>query len=129
MPAETINIRQEAESGMQYTVRRRLTKAGYVSSGYVHFPPGCEGLVDVRVSLEIDGSEVPIFPIPDLETSTPQYIAIDAFTLPFPVDRDIAKDSLLIVEIRNGDADNDHNITVLAYWYEKKPEGGALPFP
>jgi len=121
MPADTINIAQDAESGQQYTIRRVVTKKGYLSSGFIHFPPGCFGFVDVRVSLEISGTEVPICPIPDLETSTQQFVSIDDFTLPFPIDRDIGKDDLIIVEIRNGDAVNDHDITVLAFWWHKKP--------
>lgn len=122
MPAETINIRYDVGTETNVTLAHQFDSDGYLESGYIHFPPGCQALVYVRVSVEVQGSMFHICPVEDKETNTPQYVALDNFTFPFPIDREVKRRDILQVEIYNYDDTQDHQITVLIYRWDKKPE-------
>lgn len=121
MPAEVINIYQDAASEQGYELSEEIQHDGYLSSGYIHFPPGCAGLVQVRVSVEVKGSYNAVAPVDDFERNRPQFIQLDDFTLPFPIDLDVKSGERIKVEINNYDKVEDHAITVLVYWWDHKP--------
>lgn len=121
MPAKTINISQDAVTQQAYVLTERIRADGYLSSGFIHFPPGCRGFVDVRVSIQVAGSYVALAPADDVIRNVPQFIHIDDFTIPFPIDLEVKARDMIRVEIRNRDLVNDHEITVLVFWWDHKP--------
>ena len=124
MPAEVLNIRQVAASQQSYVLSEQIPKDGYLSKGLIHFPPGCIGLVYVRVSVEVRGSFRAIAPRDDAERNLPQYIALDNFTVSFPIEEEVNKGGRIQVEITNYDTVNPHTITVLVFWHEGSRPGG-----
>lgn len=124
MPAEVLNIRQVAASQQGYVLSEQIVKDGYLSKGYIHYPPGCIGLVYVRVSVAVDGSFKAVAPRSDTERGQPQYIALDNFTVPFPIELNVSKRDRMQVEIINYDIVNPHTITVLVFWHEGSRPGG-----
>ena len=126
MPAELINIRQLAVLETGYTLRRKIDKDGWLHSGYIHFPAGCNGLVQVRLSVEISGTEMHLIPIPDRTTNTAQFVALDNFTLPFPLDVQVKKNDVIVFEINNYDLVFNHNISLLVIWSKQRLFGEEM---
>jgi len=73
----------------------------------MHFPSGCNALVQVRMLLGIGGTQIQVTPIDD------QFIALDDANYPFIVDREVSKDDIIYVEINNYDSVNAHQISVI----------------
>ena len=75
-----------------------------------HFPPGCDGLVDVAIGhegeVEVGHSGEQCFP-------EDGYISLDDATPVFSTNWDVRRGELLWAEIRNADSVNLHTITVI----------------
>ena len=74
-----------------------------VKSITIHFPPGCNALVDVAAGYSQDKRL-----LPDVG-----YLALDNVTPTWPIEKDMGDIDLLWVEIRNGDEVNSHTISVI----------------
>ena len=85
-----------------------IQQDGDISEVTMHFPPGCSGLVDVRV-LYMRGSEES-FVVPSVDG---QYVALDSAT---PTYRNIGypvkKNGRVRVEFENHDSLNPHTVSV-----------------
>jgi hypothetical protein len=75
---------------------------GKITQITVHFPNGCNALVQVAVSWK--GNQ--ILPISG-------FIALNDTTPQFSANTPVQNDDLLTVQINNGDAGNAHTITVI----------------
>lgn len=73
---------------------------GYIKEVSIHWPPGCNALVDVRV-----GHAIRQF------CPREGYLALDAVTPTYPFNEWVEKDEETWVEMKNTDGVNSHNIT------------------
>jgi len=75
--------------------------AGYIKQIGLHFPDGCNALVDVRVGHNV-------------EQFCPRegYLALNDATPTYPFNVEVSDGDSIWVEMRNGDTVNPHNITV-----------------
>jgi len=107
MPAEQINFRYNLPASTGVRLLYRLKKGGYLMEGLMHFPAGCNALVQVRVMLGIGGQQIQVTPIDN------QFIALDDANYRFIIDRRVSKDDIIYVEMNNYDAVNTHQISVI----------------
>lgn len=119
MPAEQINFRYDVPEATEVQLAYRLKKDGWLTDGFMHFPLGCNALVQVRMLLEIGGVLKLITPIEN------EFIALDDANYPFLIDRGISRLDRIIVEIRNTDEDNEHQISVIITWSSERVVAGA----
>ena len=75
---------------------------GKVTQITVHFPNGCNALVDVAVKVK----NQQILPVSG-------FIALNDTTTPFPASTDVKANDDLFVQVNNGDGANPHTITVV----------------
>ncbi len=86
----------------------RPTKAGHKAVAVtIHWPDGCNALVDVAAGF---GSDQRLLPDED-------YVALNNATVTWPLDRPFPSD-ILWGEIRNGDAVNAHTISIIISYEE-----------
>lgn len=91
------------------TVARVVPYDGKITQVSIHFPSGCNSLVEVRLYLvNLGGNVEYIVPSKDEE-----YIALDDVTQPFNINYPIKKDSTLKVDIINHDSVYSHTITAI----------------
>ena len=74
---------------------------GYIKEVTVHWPPGCNALVDVRV-----GHGTKQF------CPREGFLALDDTTVTYPFDIEVKMGDPIWAEMNNGDSGNPHNITV-----------------
>ena len=86
---------------------RRVPMLKTVRAITIHWPPGCNALVEVAVGYSQDKRLLP----------EEGYLALDNTTPTWPVDKDTESDTLW-VEMRNGDAANAHTISVIVNYEE-----------
>lgn len=113
MPYEQINFRRTVDPLTGVVLRYELTRKGRLSSGFVHFPSGCNGLVYVRVLITSKKQYIKqVCPIGD------EYIALDDANYPFHIDQPVEAGDLIFVEIYNHDATYQHTIsTIITFEY------------
>ena len=75
---------------------------GRITQVTVHFPNGCNALVDVAVLWK----NTQVLPISG-------FIALNDTTTAFPASTDVDRNDDLTVQINNGDAANPHTISVI----------------
>jgi len=93
-----------------------LKRDGWLKDGFIHFPGGCNALVDVRVVIGYKGGEeVQVCPIEY------QYVALDDANYYFDVDRDVRRDDYVQVVINNHDSTWTHTISVILTWFASRP--------
>jgi len=95
----------EALAGL--TDHQRLPMLKTVTTITVHFPDGCDALVDVAVGYSQDKRLLP----------EAGYLALNDTTPTWTINKDTDSDTLW-VEIRNGDASNAHTISVIVNYEE-----------
>jgi hypothetical protein len=110
MPAEHINFRYTVPAATGVQLAYRLKRSGWLRTGFIHFPSGCNALVYVRVLLEAKGVLRQLAPIEN------EYIALDDANFPFEINTQIAKDERIIVDIENYDDTFPHQISIIIAW-------------
>ena len=95
----------EALAGL--TDHQRIPMLKTVKSITIHFPEGCDALVDVAVGYSQDKRLLP-------EVG---YISLNDATPTWPINKDTDSDTLW-VEIKNSDAGNAHTISVIVNYEE-----------
>lgn len=108
-PEEQINFRYAIAAQTTAELHYRVKDPGMLTAGFIHFPPGCQALVRVRVMVgRKKGSEaIKITPIDD------QYIALDDANYSFNLNQKVYRGDNIIIQLGNYDKDNPHTITVL----------------
>lgn len=121
MVKEAINFRTEVEAGYAVRLAHKNKKSGKLTGGFMHFPPGCNAVVQVRllVSSPTAGQERQIIPIQD------EYIALDDSQWEFELDEIVLKGDDILVDIRNTGA-ADHKISVVVTRYSGDPTQAEL---
>ena len=116
MVKEAINFRYEIGAGKRVRLIHRNRKSGRLTGGFMHFPPGCNAVVQVRILVAgpASGQERQIIPIQD------EYVALDDANWEFELDEDIIKDDNILVEMRNTGG-SKHQITVIVTRYSDEP--------
>lgn len=111
MPAEQINFRYEVPESTGVQLLYRLKRAGWLTEGMIHFPTGCSALVQVRMLLGLSGKLIQVTPIEN------QFIALDGPpNYVFPIDRQVAVNDEIWIELNNYDGTNHHQISVVISW-------------
>lgn len=108
-----INFRRNVLAGTGVELRYQMKRKGWLTTGLMHFPAGCNSLVQVKVSLirrETPLVKEEIAPIDEL------FIALDDTTFPFIVDQKVTLNDEIVVEIANTDGANPHQISVIMTW-------------
>lgn len=89
-------------SGTEVTLTERSPVAGKVNSILLHFPAGCNALVQISCFI---GSEQVL--------SLTGFIALDDATEKFPLGQKVDKNALLTVVIANTDSVNPHTPSII----------------
>jgi hypothetical protein len=105
-----VNFTQTVAPGAGVRVTRTLNYDGQITHVLFNFPPGLNGLVDVRLLKD----EKPFYPLNG-------YLALDDCTPIFYMNVAYYKKEPLTVEILNRDATNSHSPTVSVSIRYKKP--------
>lgn len=105
-----VNFRETVAAGAGSRVTRSLNYDGVLTQVMFHFPPGTNGLVDVRLLKD----ERPFFPIEG-------FLSLDDSTPIFYANAEYYKMEPLTVEVHNRDAVNAHSPTVTVMIRVKKP--------
>lgn len=123
MPSSQINYRYTIPAGAVRELSYEMKKDAILTEGFMHFPPGCVGAVQIRVLLERDkfGNIKQVTPVND------DYVALDDATYPFVLDEEIEKGDKVIVQIRNTGA-NEHTVSAIITQEYPGPEGFRNPF-
>lgn len=117
MPSEQINIRHDCPDSTGVVLRWEIRKDGWLTDGFMHFPPGCNSLVQVRMMLETGGRRIEVTPVRN------QFIALDDANYAYPIDIEVRKRDAIIVEINNYDSVNSHQISVIVNWSTTRVPG------
>lgn len=99
---EHLRFQQVVPALQGMTLQDQVPMHGRITQITVHFPNGCNALVDVAVSHK--SSQV--LPVSG-------FIALNDTTTQFPLDTKVQQGDDLTVQINNGDAANPHAITVV----------------
>lgn len=107
-PPYVISFRKSVASLEKTSEKHRVPFKGKISTVEIHFPPGCESLVDVRLLHYCGGSKKCV--VPSVED---KYIALDDDTFKI-VDRNFPaqEGDTLVVEYLNYDGGYPHTISV-----------------
>jgi hypothetical protein len=100
--SKAMTFRQTVPSGQEYTLQDISPMKGTIKQLTMHFPPGCNLLVKMKVKR----SGIAFFPVLD-------YIALDNATPTYYCNQPIALGEPIQVVIRNEDAMNPHTPTVI----------------
>ena len=106
-----INFREQVTPGQGIRLTESYHQAGKITQIMFHFPPGCNGLVEVRLLKDGD----PFYPVKGnlaLNNATPVYY----------VQADYYPNEPLTLEVLNRDAVNPHTPTCTVVIRFKKPE-------
>ena len=106
----TVDFRELVEAATGLEVKKPCPINGYVSAVAIHWPPGCNALVDVAVVHllgGVGGRQTGIVP-----TDSGLYLALTDVTPIFYVHFPIKRGDYFMVVIRNADAGHDHTISV-----------------
>jgi len=117
MPSEQINIRYNCPASTGVVLRQEIRKDGWLTNGFMHFPPGCNALVQVRMMLETGGRRIEVTPVEH------QFIALDEANYAYPIDIEVKMKDAIIVEVNNYDSTNDHQISVIVNWSTTRMPG------
>ena len=113
-PEEQVNFRISIEAVTQRELSYEFDKDVRLSEGTMHFPPGCNSLVEMRVLMGTGSARKQITPIND------QFIALDDAVFHFLLDQKLARKERVFVEVANYDEDNPHIVsTIISYIDEK----------
>lgn len=117
MPSEQINFRETVPAGIAYLLSYQFLKDVHLTSGFVHFPPGCNAVVLVRIMLQLGrkGNVIQTTPIDD------KYIALDDANWAFTLDEHCRKEDKVLVEMINQGA-QEHQISVIVTQEYPSPE-------
>lgn len=100
--SEVLNFTETLQPLTGDDFRQTVQKEGKISRVTLHFPPGTNALVDIRV---LKGSS-PIVPRQGA-------ISIDDFTMPVETDVPVKKGDTITVSIDNADNTNEHTVSVI----------------
>ena len=107
--SEILNFRKTVSSLRGETISKVVPFTGAITQVSMHFPAGCNSLVEVRLySVDLNGEIHYIVP-----SNSEEYIALDDVTQPFNISYIVTKGSILNVEILNHDSVNSHTITTI----------------
>jgi len=108
LPSEQINFRETVPAGTAYLLSYQFLKNGILTGGFMHFPPGCNAVVLVRIMLQLDrkGNVQQMTPVDD------KYIALDQANWEFTLDEAVKKEDKVLVEMINQGA-QEHQISVI----------------
>lgn len=95
-------IQQTVAAATGVILRQLPPFDGYIKEVKIHWPPGCNGLVDVRV-----GHGTKQF------CPFEGFLSLDAVTPTYPFDEYVEHTENIWVEIQNTDAGNPHTISVM----------------
>lgn len=110
MPSEQINIRYNCLKRTGVVLRQEIRRDGWLTDGFMHFPPGCNALVQIRMMLETGGRRIEVTPREN------QFVALDDANYAYPIDIEVKMKDAIIVEINNYDSVNAHQISVIVNW-------------
>ena len=107
-----INYRVNTSSlGTTSTIRYSPIK-GVINSCILHFPSGCNSLVEVFLNI----GTTQILPAPARGTGTANVgIALDGTTQSFNISHHVDKDDPIELNIKNHDDTEDHTISAIIY--------------
>lgn len=105
-----INFRQTVLAGQGVRITQSFSQTGKITQIMFHFPPGCNGLVDMALYKD----EQEFYPIQG-------YLALDNATPVNYVEANYYQNEPLTLEIRNRDAVNAHTPTCTVTIRFKKP--------
>lgn len=103
-------FRDSVPAGRGLRTTKDYHLAGKITQILFHFPPGCSGLVDVKLSK----NELPFYPVEG-------FLALDNATPVYYVEADYYAHEPLSVEVRNRDSVNPHAPSVAVTIRFKKP--------
>lgn len=113
-----IPFRETVESLKGIRVISTVDFSGYIRSVLIHWPSGCNSLVEIAVGHR--GARI-------CPTEEGEYLALDDVTVIFPpspffFDEWVDGGDQIWVEMKNGDSANDHKISVVVFIEEIKKE-------
>lgn len=107
MPSQILTFKQTAAALSEASEEHRVNNDGKVSQIVMHFPPGCSGLVDVRLRYFQGTMPTNLFPSQD-----EQYIALDAATPNYSdINFTVKHGDTVKMEVKNYDGLNSHTIS------------------
>lgn len=109
MSAE-INYRLTVASLLEDKATRYAPTTGIIDSAIIHFPAGCQSLVEVFINL---GTEQILPAAVRGDTQGNIGIALDDTTQPFEINKPVEQGMPIEVLIKNHDGVNPHTISVI----------------
>lgn len=106
-----VNFVETVPAATGLNVTKNFIYSGKVKQVLFHFPPGCNGLVNVRLLKD----QLPFYP-------QQGYLALDNASPIFPLDIDYYRDEPLTLEIQNTDSANAHTISCIVTIEYKRSE-------
>ena len=104
-----LNFRKTVPSLTYEKVEHPIIYRGKITKVSMHFPPGCNSLVEARL-IFIDSEGEIHYIVPSIPDS---YIALDDVTQPFEVDFEITGRGTLRAEFQNHDNTWEHTISII----------------
>ncbi len=104
---EQISFRQEVQALQGLILSEHIPSDGHIFEVIIHWPSGCNALVDVKIS----HGTIPFCPSVPLDS----FLALDDVTQSFRFWERVRIEEKLFCEIQNGDSLNPHTISVIAH--------------
>ena len=111
-------IKESVAAGEGYAYSSEIPVSGILARLFIHFPPGCAGLVDVAAGVRTGGQDLWLVP-----ARTGTYIALDNVTYTFYPNEPVRRGDKLWAHILNADTTFTHTITVSG---EVEAEGNLI---
>ncbi len=111
-----VNIRQTTASLNTSRVIRYGPVKGILRHCTLHFPPGCNSLVEVFLNMRTEQ----VLPTPAIGSGARNIgIALDSATQAFRIDAEVDKDIPLELVVNNHDDTEEHTISAIL-WFEER---------
>jgi len=123
-PEKQINFRHTVEAATSVELSYEMDRDSRLTEGFMHFPPGCNSLVEMRVLIGSGSAKKQVTPINN------DFIALDDATYHFVLEQKLARKEKVFVEISNYDEDNDHAVsTIISYTTDEEAVTSEEPGP
>jgi len=106
--SKTLTLRKTVPALTHVYEDIRVPVDGIITNVFMHFPPGANALVDVRLLYRVDGHEYYVVPSID-----DKFIALDDFTPSFPTSFPVEEGKVLRGDWWNYDSANPHTIPII----------------
>jgi len=106
-PEKQINFRYSIAASTSIELSYEMDHDARLTEGFMHFPPGCNSLVEMRVLVGSGSARKQVTPINN------DFIALDDATYHFVLDQKLERKEKVFVEISNYDQDNAHAVSAI----------------